>query len=127
MRQEERINLGCPLYSPPFIRARVRTVPLILPGILNHGRAMNPKAMIAVLFAISGCQFTSNDRWQRVGTYLPDRLSSKEINAVLEPAKVSWTSEGSRAYELEVAPRDAARATRILKASEIASRIQFSN
>jgi hypothetical protein len=78
--------------------------------------------IIAVVFLIGGCE---HDKWQGIGTYIPQDLSSTEINSVLEPAGIAWTSEGSRAYALEVAPSDAQQAARILKESSIGNRIRF--
>lgn len=85
------------------------------------------RLLIFTLFVTSGCEYSNGHRWTRIGTYIPRDLTSDEINAVLAPANIPFTSEGSRAYALEVPAKDVWHAETLLKNSAIANRIHFSN
>jgi hypothetical protein len=81
---------------------------------------MTRRIISILLWLIAGSLFAgcANENWVPIGYYSPQRIGDKEIDEILGPARIPWTSEGSIGYQLSVPGRYADRAKMLLRQSK---------
>jgi hypothetical protein len=60
-----------------------------------------------------------------VASFIPGVVGVDSIEAILKEAKIEFMTEGSRAYQILVMPKDVKKAIDALKRSKMANKITF--